>query len=293
MTRCPGSNQSGFISVFAILALTSLVTVVVLILVTGEGQVRRFRAAGGSAKATLVAQDVLSRQMMGERLRQPRWWIPPTMGSEMLPDGTRIRWWRRPVESRWRACARPWSVDDTSRWLRLGADPGRIEFWKTWLDSRAQGRDPILGIRGDLVTDAGFLRGIFRDLGLEDRGLSAEEAWTLDESGSLGRLNLVGADPRILSLLTGIPRERIAEVQASLASGTESPALAAGLWSFMEAQSVEPWAAPRPITEAWWTVEVYLAELKVPIITRWRSSLNDGPPGNPWFRLRPVPLETW
>jgi hypothetical protein len=61
----------------------------------------------------------------------------------------------------------------------------------------------------------------------------------------------------------------------------------------MELQALEPWTTLRPFSEARWTVEVHLPTLKEPILMAWRSSFDEGPPGNPWFLLRPIPMEQW
>lgn len=287
------STESGFIALFAVLSLAVMVGMVAFVLVVGSGRVQRLRRAGGEAQAQRAAQEVLSRQLMEDRLRQPRFWIPPTMGEVMMPDGTLVRWWRRPLEARWRAGARPWREAESSRWVQLGANPESVARWAKWLEARLLNRDPALGLKGDLVMDRKFLRAMFGDLGLEARGLSVDQVWTADGGGSLTRLNLIGADPAALSLLSGVPRERIVAVQAALALGVEDPSRIVSLWSFQEAQAMEPWAVIRPFSEAWWTVEVRLPNLKDPILMAWRSSFEESPPGNPWFQLRPIPMEQW
>lgn len=293
LRRASRATQRGFIALFALISLTVLVGVVALVLVVGSGRVGRLRQAGGEALAVLAAQEVLSRQLMADRLRQPRLWIPPTAGEAVLTDGTVVRWQRRSLEARWRAGARVWRETETSRWIQLGARPEAVAKWAQWLETRSLSRDPALGLKGDLVTDREFLRAVFAELGLEARGFSVDQVWTAGESGSLGRLNLIGADPRILSLLSGVPRERIEAVQAGLAQGLEDPSRVANLWSFQESQALEPWVTLRPFSEGWWTVEVRLPNLKDPILMTWRSSFEEGPPGNPWFQLRPIPMEQW
>lgn len=293
LTHPSRARQRGFIALFAVASLAVLVGVVALVLVVGSGRVGRLRRAGGEAMAVRAAQEVLSRQLMADRLRQPRLWIPPAAGEAILSDGTVVRWWRRSLEARWRAGARPWRETETSRWIQLGARPEPVAKWAQWLDARSLSRDPALGLKGDLVTDRAFLRAVFADLGLETRGFSVDQVWTADEGGSLGRLNLIGADPRVLSLLSGVPRERIETVQATLAEGVETPSVTANLWSYQESQALEPWVTLRPFSEGRWTVEVRLPNLKDPILMAWRSSFEEGPPGNPWFLLRPIPMEQW
>lgn len=287
------NRQRGFIALFAVVSLAVLVGVVTLVLVIGSGQVQRLRRAGGEAQALRAAQEILTRQLMEDRLRQPRLWIPPTRGMAILGDGTVVRWWRRPLDARWRAGARPWHEAETSRWIQLGAEPQRVMAWSQWLEARAMHRDPSLGLKGDLITDQAFLGALFRDLGLEARGWSGEQIWTTEEGGSLGRLNLVGADAAVLSRLSGVPKVRIEAVQESLAQGISDPASALSLWSYQEGQALEPWAVVKPFSEARWTVEVQLPTLKDPILMAWRSSFEEGPPGNPWFQLRPLSMEQW
>jgi hypothetical protein len=286
-------EERGFIALFALISLSVLVGVVALVLVMGSGHIQRLRRAGGGAQALRAAQEVLSRQLLVDRLRQPRLWLPPLAGESALPDGTVVRWWRRPMEARWRAGSRPWHEAEMSRWTQLGARPEAVTKWAQWLEARLLNRDPALGLKGDLVTDRTFLRGMFADLGLEGSGLAVEQIWTTEEGGSLGRLNLIGADSRALSRLSGIPKERIEAVQATLSGGVENPAQVAGLWSFGEAQAIGPWATLRPFSDARWTVEVRLPTLREPILMAWRSNSDEGPPGNPWFLLRPIPMEQW
>lgn len=287
------ARQQGFIALFALLSLAVLVGVVTFVLVVGGGRIQRLRRSGGEAQALRAAQEVISRQLIAERLRQPRWWIPPTAGSGALPDGTQVRWWRCALESRWRPAARPWQDMELSRWTQMGASAEATQRWAKWLVDRQVARDPGLGVKGDLITDRAFLIRMFQDLGIESSGLMVDRVWTADTGGSLGRLNLIGADPEVLSRLSGVPRLRIEAAQSALTHGVEDPSAVVQIWSFQEFRALEPWMVIRPFSEARWSVEVRLPTIAEPILMVWRSSFEESPPGNPWFLIRPSSMEQW
>lgn len=286
-------RQRGFIALFSVLTLVALVGVVTFVLVVGSGQVRMLRRKGALAQATRAAQEVLTRQLYEDHLRHPRLWIPALEGGRILTDGTRVEWARRPVDARWRVGARVWGEDEVMRWIRLGANPERVRHWTAWLEARSLRREPNLGWRGDLITDCTFLEHLCSDIGLTEQGLQASGIWTTDEGGALARLNLIGADPAVLAKLSGVPAERITAVQRSLAQGVEDPAHGSNLFGFQDSQALGPWASIRPFTEAYWSVRVHLPSLSEPVLMSWRSSLEDGPPGNPWFQVHPVSPDRW
>ena len=284
--------QRGGIALIALLTLAALVGVVTYVLVVAEGQVQRWRRMGGEAQARRAAYAVISRQLVAERIQQPRAWIPPLVGEGRTEEGIQVRWRREPVEGRWRVGHRIWQEAELERWRRLGADPAACDRWAGWLEARAAQRDPAMGAR-ELVTDRVFLASCFQDLGLARPGRSVDRVWTVDEAGAVGRLNLLGAEASVLADLSGLPAARVLEVQGRLEGGVSDPSELAGLWSFVEGQAVEPWASIRPFPVALWTAEVHLPTLKEPIWVRLRSSGEDGTPGNPWFQLRPWSMEQW
>lgn len=286
-------RDSGFIALYAVLTLATLLGVVALVLAHWQGGIQRDRRMGGTALAERVALGFIHRQLAEERQQTPRPWIPSIRGEARLEDGSGIRWERIPLESRWRAGARPWTPEWEARLIRLGADPEGVQRWKSWMDGRLAQRDPALGIRGDLIQDRGFLARVFAELGLQARWGEPERFWTLDEGGSLGRLNLLATDPDILEALSGVAAQRIREVQSLAASGVPDPAAASAFWRFEEQQALEPLGSIRPFRECRWRVEVSLLNLRDPIVTLWRVSLEEGTPGNPWFRVRPLSLEAW
>lgn len=279
-------GQGGFIALYAVLTLLVLVGVVALVLAHSSGIMGIQRAEGGKAQADRLAYGFISRQLTVERLQVPHAWTPALQGSWTDESGATLAWTRRPVESRWRAGARPWTPEFQDRLLRLGADPSAVRRWSDWLQDRQLRRDPALGFRGDLVGDPEFLRRIFRDLGLEDRWRSADRIWTLDEGGAMGPLNLLGADPEVVGTLTGLDPARIRQIQARASQGLPDAGAAQSLLDFSESQALAPVASLRAFSEAEWVVEVHLPSLKEPIFTRWRSSLDEGTPGNPWFAIR-------
>ncbi len=286
-------QERGFIALFAVLSLALLVGVVALILARSGGLLNRDRQEGGGAQARLAAHAALSRVLLQERLRTPRWWLPPLEGKVLLEDGTEVHWTRRPSESRWRVGARPWTPEVQTRWRQLGAQTEGLARWAALLEVRQQGRNKVAGARGDLIQDCGLLRICWQELGLEARWGGPERVWTGDDAGALGRLNLAGADAEILESLSGISAQRLRTIQNQVAQGVVSPAEIGDLLSYQESLALGPYATLRPFVEAIWTVDVHLPTLREPIVQHWRSSLDEGLPGNPWFRLRPLPGDHW
>lgn len=287
------AGERGFVALYAILTLAALLGVAALVIVHWQGGIDRDRARGGKALAERVALDFIHRRLAEERQQVPRPWVSATRGEARLEDGSEVHWERIPLESRWRAGARPWVPEWDGRLIRLGASDEAVLRWKSWMNARMAQRDSALGVRGDLVQDRAFLAAIFADLGLQARWGGPERIWTADEGGSLGRLNVLGADPEMLEALTGVPALRIREVQSLAAPGVPDAAAAAGFWRFEEQQALEPVATLRPFSECRWRVDVRIPNLRGSINTQWRVSLEDGTPGNPWFRIRPISSEVW
>ncbi len=286
------NRESGFIALHALLSLAFLVAVAVLVLAHWDGINQRYRQQGGEAQAQRLAAAFIEERLAQEWVASPRPWIPALRGEQAYGAAT-LRWRRLPVEGRWRAGARPWTPEWREAWDRLGASPERTARWQGWLEQR---QAAVLGAalgRGDLVQDRRFLQGIFRDLGLEARWTSADRLWTGDEGGSLQRLNLLGADPEVLSKVSGVAQARIEAFQAAAERGLREAGEAQGFWRFDEAQALERWASARPFSTAFWEVEVALPTLRQPVLTRWRVNLDEGSPGNPWFRLQPWSREQW
>jgi hypothetical protein len=292
MTVLKPGPQRGFIALYAIVTLAFLLGLVVLVLARWEGYVRARRIEGATAQADRMARTLIHRQMLADAVRTPRLWIPPLAGEEQI-GGMRLTWSRLPLEGRWRMGARPWRPEWIQAWEGLGAKPDRLEVWRSWLEARLAGRDPSLGIRGDLIQDPTFAARIFDDTGLGIRWNVPQRLWTLDESGAMNRLNLVGVDPELASALTGVSLERIMAFQAVAQEGLPDAAAAQAFWRFDEWQALEPWMTPRPFSTALWTLQVHVPSLREPIVTRWRVSTDESSPGNPWFVARPWPRELW
>lgn len=291
--QAPLKSQKGFIALYALLSLAFLVAVVVLVMAHWSGVIQTHRRKGGLAQAQRVAHAFIHRKLLEDRLRVPRYWIAPMKGEALGEEGARIQWRLHPLDGRWRVGARPWNPEWQSYWERLGARPEAVHAWQIWMEARRNGRDPASGIRGDLVTDPAFAQQIFEGLGLQARWGVPGRMWTLDEGGALSRLNFLGSDPEVLAVLSGVPKERLEEIQNQAAAGLPDASAAQALWRFDEQQAVEPLASIRPFGESLWTVELRLPALKEPILTRWRVSQEEGTPGNPWFKVRPAMEEAW
>ncbi len=285
-------RNRGFVALHAIVTLTLLMAIVALVLVRWGNDIQRHRRVGGLAVANRAAHEVIQRELFKEFLRAPRLWSPPMAGTAEV-QGVHLTWTRRPVDSRFRAGARPWSPEMNGAWERLGAKPDRLAFWSAWMERRFTERDPNLGFRGDIVTDPGFLKEIFNDSGLATRWGGPEGLWTMEEAGALVRPNLLGADPQVASALTGVSRERIQEFAKFTQGGLVDATAAQTFWNFSEWQAIQSWMAVRPFSESIWVVEARVPNLKDPIITRWRSGADETLPGNPVFKVRPMNEEVW
>ena len=285
-------KEKGFIALYALLSLAFLLTVAVLVMAHWDGANQRRRQQGGEAQAQRVAAAFIEERLAQEWTATPRPWVPALRG-EQAYGSANLRWHRLPVEGRWRAGGRPWTPEWCELWNHLGAHPDRSNFWQGWLQQRqAAVLSAALG-RGDLIMDRGFLQRVFEDMGLAARWTSADRLWTGDEAGALNRLNLLGADAEVLSVLSGVPKERIEGFQALADKGFQDAAAAQGYWRFDEQQALDRWAGVRPFSVAFWEVEVALPTLRQPVLTTWRVSQDDATPGNPWFRVQPWSREQW
>jgi len=292
MNRHHLKRQQGFIALYAIVTLTFLVGLVALTLVRWEGSINQDRTQGGICQAERAARSLIERQMLADLTRVPRYWIPPLTGEQDLGN-IHLYWTRVPVESRWRMGAGAWRPEWIQGWERLGARRDRLDFWRNWMEDRRTRRDPSLGLRGDLIQDRKFAGSIFVDLGFDRKWGMPQRFWTLDEAGALNRLNLVAVDSQVASALTGVPCDRVDAFQAFAKKGFHDAASAQSFWRFEEWQALEPWMNPRPFSVAIWTIEVSLPSLKEHVVTRWRVSVDESTPGNPWFQAIPIMPELW
>lgn len=285
-------SQRGFIALWAVLTLAFLAGVVTLVLARWDRHVTALRREGGLARAERLAHALIQRRMFEDATRIPRMWIPPLAGKDEV-EGITLTWTRIPLDGRWRVGARPWRPDWIQAWRALGGDADRLETWRAWLETRWATRDPRLSSPGDLIQDRDYAARIFRETGLEARWGAAQRLWTLDEGGSLDRLNLLGVDAEVALALTGVSRARIEAFQAQAREGIHDAASAQAFWSFDEGQALQPWLATRPSDTSLWILEVRLPSLPEPVVTRWRVSTDESTPGNPWFHARPWPMELW
>lgn len=285
-------RQRGFIALYALLSLALLLGLAVLALAHWDGLVQRERRLGAEAASQRIAYGFIQEQLLSEMEATPRPWVPALAG-EGLYEGTKIMWRRIPIDGRWRAGARPWTPDFLDAMERLGADKNSLMQWNGWLQSRQSSLNPQVVGRSDLITDPRYLGSLFESTGLARAWGTPERLWTIDPDGSLGRLNLFGADPRVVSALAGIPESRVQAFQSLADKGELDPSSAIGYWRFDEWQALSRWFYVRPFSEEQWEVTVWYPGVRDPSLTRWRISRDDGTPGNPWFRIQSWSLDQW
>lgn len=287
------NRQNGFIALYAVFAIAVLVAIAGLITARWNSRLQILRHRGGVAQARRIGLEVLNRQLAEDNLRVPRMWVPPLKGTAQLKDGSTVTWERTPVDAFWRAGRGPWPIEWQNRLILLGASPTIVHDYQSWLEARFTNNDPTLGIQDDLVTDPQYLDGMFHAMGLDSRWGQARRLWTTDPEGATGRLNLLGTDPEMLSAMTGVSSGRIREIQAACAQGVSDPSITESFLGFEERQNLEPIASIHAFAESRWRVEVQVPNLKETVVTYWRVSLDDGTPGNPWFKIRTISPEAW
>jgi hypothetical protein len=285
-------EERGFIALYALLSLAFLVGVAVLAMAHWDGMLQSMRRHGGQAQAQRLAYAFIQERLTQEWMTTPRPWVPPSRGEQPYGDAF-LRWSRTPLDGKWRAGARPWTPEWREAWGRLGARPDRLAYWGAWLEQRQALLAQAAYGSVDVVTDAGFLGGLFSDLGMASRWATPGRLWTTDQAGALMRVNLLGCDAEAMSILSGVDKCRMEAFLAQAGLGFQDSSSAMGYWRFDEWQALERWATIRPFTEAQWEVEVKLPTLSEPIPTRWRVSQEDTAPGNPWFRVQPRSPEAW